>query len=946
MSMRFCFFIVISLLFTATHVPLAYAQFSSERFDLSLGWREIRTEHFYILHPRGYEFYGEKASIFAEDIHKKLTPIMGINPATRTVVILSDQDDDHNGWATVFPYPQINVRLSPPDIGSSIGTYDNWLYSTLLHEYTHILNLVPARGYAKVLQFIFGPLIVPNGTLPRWHLEGLATYIESNYTNAGRGNGVFFNSILRSAVDENLLGKPEFAVTDQLNENLPWWPRGNTPYLFGYEYYDYMVENFGLKFIRDFNIGNAGRLPYTFEGITKRITGGYNSSDIFKRIWFRLENKFQPEIDRIREQGLSASKKITDRNTTIVGPQISPDGKILAFFEYSPHSSGVMKFYYTRDKREVGVKEAGVIVGGSQLSWSPDGNRIVFAQRVKWNYFYEIKDLYEFDLRRAKLKRLSWGLRADYATYGYDGKKIFFVQHRNGKQYIAVRNPDGSIADLLKGDPFENIAGLRARGGAQLHGEEELVFVVKDKRGQQDLWLMDVGKAQIKRLTDDWEEDRDPVWSVDGRKIFYSSTLEGVQNLFAIERETGAIFQITNVIGGAIQPTVFPTMNRVAFVEEGTKGLNLVETNIVYRTIKSGSKAIERPFRLETKGVNSSSKKYNPFLYLFPKWWVPWVDLAQDQVRVGGTTAGEDPLGEWKYIVNLGYDSLSEVFNWSAAVDYSRFVPVISGSYKNFTNLISEFHIFQEERQGKLAITWPGSSLLEDAAFQPRGLIRSISFTNISGRDLLFIGGGLGAFWNYLLRFPYSVTKEFGVSIEGFADRFASLSQNAPSGYWNTYGALSGYLPINFPTQHSVLAARGAIGWIDGIALEYAYFQIGGEVPYIFPGGQFLVRGYNINQFAGQRPLVGNFEWRIPLSQVWRGIGTLPLFLRQLYIVPFYDIGTPNFSSNFLLQGTGADLRFNFTFLYNIPISLKVGVYRGIGNGGSTLGYVGYAEEF
>lgn len=942
MKRQFYFFIIVSFLFTMTCVPFAQSS-SGERFDLSVGWREIKTEHFYILHPVGYEFYGEKASIFVEDIHKKLVPIMGINPSTRTVIILSDQDDDHNGWATVFPYPMINVRLSPPDIGSSIGAYDNWLYSTLLHEYTHILNLVPAENLAKVLQFIFGPIIIPNGTVPRWHLEGLAVYTESNYTNGGRGNGTFFNSILRSAVNENLLGKPQFAVTDQLNENLPWWPRGNTPYLFGYEYYDYMVSNFDLKFIRDFNIGNAGKLPYMFEGLTKGLTGGLNSSDIFGRIWFKLENKFLPEIERIKKDGLTRLRKITDRNTTIVGPQVSPDGSTLAFFEYSPDAAGALKFFYLHDKREVEVKEAGVIEAGSQLAWSPDGNKIVFAQRVKWNYFYDIKDLYEFDLRRAKLERLSRGLRADYATYSHDGKRIFFVQNRNGRQYLAVRNSDGGIADLLKGDHFENIAGLRAWGRG---GEEFILFVVKDDKGQQDIWLMDIQRAEMRKITDDWEEDRDPVWSFDGRKIFYSSNPGGVQNLFAIERDSGSKFQITNVIGGAIQPAVFPTMSEVAFVEETTQGYNLVETDIVYKTIRSESRAEARPFRPVTSDVKSSAKRYNPFLYLFPKWWLPWVDLAQDQIRIGGMTAGEDPLKEWRYLVNLGYDSLARVFNWSADVDYSRFVPVISASYQDFTNLISEFHIFQEERNGKLAITWPGSSLLEEAAFQPRGLIRSISFTNISDRDLLFIGGGLGILWNYILQFPYSVTREFGLSIEGYADRFATLNENAPSGYWTTYGKLRGYLPIDFPTKHSVLAADGAIGWIDGIPLRYAYFQIGGEVPYIFQGGQFLVRGYNINQFAAQKPLVGNFEWRIPLLQLWRGMGTIPLFLRQLYVVPFYDIGTPNFFSNFLLQGTGADLRFNLTFLYHLPVTLKVGVYRGIGNGGSTMAYVGYAEEF
>lgn len=926
----------------------SYAQFFSDRFDLSLGWEEITTEHFHILYPIGYKSFGFKASQFAEEVHKKIVPILGVAPKVKTVIILSDQQDDHNGWATIYPYQQINVRLSPPDLGSVLGEYDNWLYSTILHEYTHILNLIPASGFFKFLQFVFGPIVVPNGALPRWHLEGLAVYSESKFSNEGRGDGTYFNMILRSAVNENLLGSPKFASVDQLNENLPWWPHGNAPYLFGYEFYDYMVDNFGHNFIKEFNLQNSGRIPYTFEGLTKRLSGGDSSSTIFGKIWKKLESKFRPQITKIKKAGVTEVNKITDRDTTIVGPQYSPNGKILAFFEYSPHAPGALKFYMVNENREVIVKEAGEIKGANQLGWSPDGNKIIFTQRVKWNYFYDIRDLYEFDLKNAKLTRLTWGLRGDYSAYSHDGKEIYFVHSKDGFQNIAKVNSAGNeLVEINKGNQFANIASTRVWGNKN---EEFIVFVVKDENGQQDIWIEDLKNGATERLTNDWFEEQDTVWSADGNLIIYSSDLNGVKNIYAMDRKTGAVNVLTNVIGGAFQPTISPDNNKMAFVDESTKGLNLVETNFSPKPIVP-TKALAEKNKFSDSEANRLFSKfqikgYSPIYYLFPKWWLPWADLSQNAIRIGGITGGEDPLGEWNYVLNAGYDSLSQRVNWSALLGYYRFPTIITGFYENFTFLISELNVLQEERKGNLSFSIPMDKILDDFWIQPRGLLRRVSFTNIPLPDVLFIGGGIGASYGHILKFPYSVTREQGISFEGSIDRFETASKLLPYSYWFAQSSLSGYIPINFPTQHSVLAARTSFGWTQGAPIEYAYFQVGGEVPYIFQGGQFLVRGYSINQYVGQRPVVGNLEWRIPVSQLWRGLSTLPVFLRQVYAVPFYDVGTPDYSQDFLLQGTGGELRFNFTLGYQAEFGLRVGVYRGLTNGGRTMGYVGIAEEF
>ena len=907
---------------------------------------------------------------------------MGFEPTTKTVIILSDQHDDHNGWATVYPYPIINVRLTPPDIESSINAYENWLQSTIIHEYTHILNLIPVSGWLKPLRNIFGWVVITNGTLPRWHLEGLATYMETHLTNQGRGNSPYFNMILRSAVYENLLGSPTFASVDQLNENLPWWPRGNTPYLFGYEFYDYLVDNFGKDTIKEFNIQNSGRIPYTFEGLTKNLTGN-DSEGLFQNIWQKLNAKFRPQIDKIIEEGITETKKITDRNTTIVGPQYSPDGKIIAYFEYSPNHDGRLIFYYTLEGKEVHVKEAGRITGAHQLAWSPDGDKLIFTQLKKYKVLNYYRDLFEFDLKRVKLTRLTWGLRADCTSYSPDGKRIFFVLDYQGIQYLAVTNADatkpnipeihlktlkGTIIEnkifkeppvydrhtslIIEGSPFERLSSVRTYERGKRG--DFILFLVKDDRGDQRIVELDVKKAELKFFPIPLQEIRDPTYTPNGENILFSATSNGVTNLFILQTSTGKIIRTTNVLGAAFQPTISPAGTKFAFIEESAKGLNVVESDFdiasfptVFENISSTSQTSKSPEHHQMLvSSNIWSDDYNPFKYVFPTWWVPWLDLVQRGIRIGGVTGGGDPLGEWNYIFDIGWDSRSKKFNWSVDVDYNKFTPITSTSYSDLTFLIAAEDVFQRERQWKTSLTWPIDFLIEKTTFQPRVYLRDTSFTNLNLPTVLFLGGGAQLNFERYFRFAYSVTNELGIRMGVSIDRLLSTTVLNDFDYWYAKGSLTGYLPLNFPTRHTVLASRAAIGWTEGAPINYAYFQVGEEVPYVFTGGEFLLRGFGINALLGKRPVVFNLELRAPVWQAWQGWGTLPLFLKQMYVVPFFDLGTQDYDDSPLKYGTGAEIRFNFTAGYQLPVTLRTGVHHGFGSLGSTLGFVGIAQEF
>src|SRR5207302_6007026 len=111
------------------------------------------------------------------ELSRELVPPRGIID-----LVVADNVDYVNGYATPFPSNRIVVYAHPPTDASGLRNYDDWNALVVTHELTHIFHLDRSRGIWRIGQAIFGrnPLLFPNLYEPRWVLEGLAVYFESD----------------------------------------------------------------------------------------------------------------------------------------------------------------------------------------------------------------------------------------------------------------------------------------------------------------------------------------------------------------------------------------------------------------------------------------------------------------------------------------------------------------------------------------------------------------------------------------------------------------------------------------------------------------------------------------------------------------------------------------------------------------------------------------------
>src|SRR6185369_9645041 len=153
---------------------------AATRYDPRLRFRTWRTEHFDVHAHQGEEALARRLSAIAERVYARFVPTLGL-PRGRVHVILVDQFDVSNGWATPLPYDTIELTAVPPASEELIGNTTDWLEVAFTHEYTHILHLDRSRGIMGGARRVFGraPLVFPNLFLPVWEIEGFATYEES-----------------------------------------------------------------------------------------------------------------------------------------------------------------------------------------------------------------------------------------------------------------------------------------------------------------------------------------------------------------------------------------------------------------------------------------------------------------------------------------------------------------------------------------------------------------------------------------------------------------------------------------------------------------------------------------------------------------------------------------------------------------------------------------------
>jgi Tol biopolymer transport system component len=558
-------------------------------YDPEVTFETLRTPHFLIMFPVGYEHIALRAGRIAEDTLPHLTSRYGWEPAGRIAIVINDENDDANGSATIIPSKVITVYITPPTEISGLEDYDDWLQDVLTHEMTHIVQLDMVYGILWVPRILFGKYVALNQYTPTWVTEGIAVYEETVSSGSGRGRSSYVDMVVRMAALED-----KFPSIDRGYRGFPKWPRGNVAYFIGGRFQLWLAERYGedklLEYHRTFA---TNPIPY-FLWIPSDIVFGETMEQLWADFEAEMKGDAQLTYDQVKTASPAMTRpvRLTHYGGDLSGPKITPDGKHIVFSADSP-VDGIRVRRIAMDGSDDTILADDVI--SKAIALTPSGDAIYYSQAAINARFYTHRSLFREKITSEALKRSdaelvqvdplerdgwlapSGILRARDPDISPDGKRIVFVQtpYAANRLVLAWLESDGTTIhpkEIVKAEPDVELADPRFSpdGGR--------IAVSRFKGGRRDVVIFDLEGNLVEEVTRDRAQDVDPTWTSDGRWLVFASDRTGIYNLYAYELETKTLRQLTNLVSGAYQPCVSPDLSTIVYRGYSADGFDVYST--------------------------------------------------------------------------------------------------------------------------------------------------------------------------------------------------------------------------------------------------------------------------------------------------------------------------------------------------------------------------------
>ncbi len=905
-------------------------------------FQTVSTDRVSVHFHQGFEATARQAASMATDILSRHEARYG-QKVRHVQIVIVDAEDAPNGFSTPLPFPLVTIRAVAPDGTDDFGNHEGWLRLVLTHELAHTVHLEEARGIWGFGRKLFGraPFLFPNTVAMSWMIEGLATYEETELTAFGRGRDADSRMVLRMAALEG-----KFPKEDQAIYALDAWPGGETPYLFGEAFLRRLSEQAGEDTIPRMGRQHAVQFPPFLDGRTARKVTGTGLHAHWQAWAQQATEAFERDAEERGAQGLTPSRPVTGRGIRQVAPRFSPDGTWVAYT-----SNTLTRFPEIRLARPDGTEDRRLVQrnGGSGLAWTPDGKGLVYAEVQVHRTFSVFGDLSLVDVATGDVRRLTRGARAYDPDVSPDGRTIVFARKRGDRSDLFTVGLDGKGLKAVTG----SAEGVEWSGPRWSPRGDAIVAARLLPGGWLDLVRVDPATGAVEQLTHDRAKDVEPTWTPDGEAVVFRSDRDGVSNLYALRLADRSLARVTNVLGGAFQPSVSPDGLSVAYSAYSSRGYD-----VHVAPLELAAAAAASPFadglpapRPDPPPAASPVKPYRAGSMLLPRFWTPWVDLGDEDDRIGFATGGSDALFRHAWAARATYGTESERVNASVVYLYDRFRPTFLVSAQDTTDVYTNGRL--RTRQVDL-----------QAALPVRRTLRSIQTLSATWRrerqevlgsdrpeDRLDLGG-IETAWTLsnARSYSYSISPS-----EGGRLRVAWLHEAKALGSDLSLDKLTadGRLYQRVFGERDVLALHAAGGTTYGEETFERSYAVGGypdaNLLDIVRTNNAVLRGYPDNAFTGRRYAAFNAEYRFPLFSPQRGWRSFPLFLRHFRGTVFFDAAhawTGEFRAEDVKTAAGASLGLESAIGFALPLSAELSVARGFDDQGDTKVYFRFGLAF
>lgn len=330
-------------------------------------------------------------------------------------------------------------------------------------------------------------------------------------------------------------------------------------------------------------------------------------------------------------------------------PAISPDGKTIAFSYQGdiftvPSSGGTAKQITSNAAFD------------SYPVWSPDGNHIAFASNREGSI-----DVWVMDANGGIPKRVTTNSGSEYPLRWKDNSTIMFkasIMPTAKSIIFAGSYPQVYTVGMDGGRPklFSDIT----MDALDINASGDVLYI--DRKGYEDEWrkhhrspiTRDVwlkSGDSFRKLTTFDGEDRDPVWSADGKSFYYLSEQSGTLNIYHRTLD-GKETQITN-----------HEKNPVRFLSAATDGTLCYGYDGEIYTVRKGGQPQKTAIRIaaDTEGKELIRQIRNSGAYN--------IKLSPNGKEIGFVMHGD------VYVTSIEYRTTKQITNTPEQERYIDFSP-------------------------------------------------------------------------------------------------------------------------------------------------------------------------------------------------------------------------------------------------------------------------------
>lgn len=679
----------------------------------------FETEHFRLHYSEGLKHVAEEIGDILEGLYDIYRNRYNLTLPNKTEVLVSD-DDGSGGWALVFEN-MINIWSS--DFDWNMRGSRNWLENVVAHEYAHIVSIWSSFKMPTWMPYVqFGYFTHPNAKkrieafhlfpseiLPPWFFEGIAQY--ESTMNKGDTWDTHRDMILRTlSLSDKLHSWDHMSVFAGKGEDY------EKTYNHGFSLVKHIADTYGYEKVVSIlrESSKLGRL--NFDRAIKASLG-ISGRELYKEWKMSLKKHYTKQIDSIGEQvyGVKINKDGYDN----FWPRFSPDNHKIYFLSNGNYDFALRSLYSydlsdtVTEKKRIKIEMPEIkgfydihdpsrhIVYSSQQSRKSSLPSRLGGRRTLDLFIDTLpspekrKRLFSRKTRRQITEKKHFF----HAAFSPAGDKLVCTKRDIDKFYLLLADTSGKIIKNLYPSKKHPKLEIKSIYSIDWSPDGNNIAISYYDRDDRKIGIFDVSSEEFFTLCNTVHDERDPRFSPDGKKIYFSSDRSGIFNIYRYSFDTGVLQRITNVSGGAFTPDVSSNEKKLVFANYDADGygIYLIDSIKVIEEIQVDQKnALAKRNDLPPKKLGttfSAPKKYLkiPWQLIFiPSFFSEQIISEDDDAfkgikhfKIGGVINLVDPLFWAEKGSNIGAFFLlspdeflfdrQEIINRKATYDFGAF---------------------------------------------------------------------------------------------------------------------------------------------------------------------------------------------------------------------------------------------------------------------------------